>query len=557
MWSSIAQLPADVAGVQVFSFLALIDMVRLDSSVVNRRLRPNLDNAFTCTTVSTPQHRNHTGDAWQWCIKRSVAISKLEVSDVDDGLSELFSRTVSLLQNNGTITWYCDLNRSILRSTYNALIRSDTTNQIYDFRIFGATDRTDDPLLPTICAEVQRLRYLGVFGRFPAGTMVLATKGVQHIELFMPSITKASTSRALFSHTAPTLKELKLAHAPGLAEQLELIAHNCRNLMLLSMQPCFGRDLRAATTVIEAGLVAVAKGCRKLQDVSMHCPLPIADKVLIAFGEHCASLQSLEFLGSWAILTDAALLALSVGCPAVRTLSGVAWKVTAIITAIKVQLLLERLITFRCECGPADTIPAMGHALALARNTADWSMTAVAPAHTAALNKFAGAGCTYIALSCTKQAAVPLDGIILATAAVSPRLKSLKIEGLGCVSAPTVLMVVKTCAYIRTLHVDLEMAEMDVVELARRCCHLQHVDLSRNAGFTDTVVCALAQQCPHLTCLDLSSNLLVTESSLAELTRCPRKCEYLVVSTSLSEEDCARLKAASSNPRVMIISSDG
>jgi hypothetical protein len=39
----------------VFSFLALIDMVRLDSSVVNRRLRPNLDNAFTCTTV---QHRS-------------------------------------------------------------------------------------------------------------------------------------------------------------------------------------------------------------------------------------------------------------------------------------------------------------------------------------------------------------------------------------------------------------------------------------------------------------------------------------------------------------------
>jgi hypothetical protein len=70
MWSFIAQLPADVAGVQVFSFLALIDMVRLDSSVVNRRLRLNLDNAFTCTTVSTPQHRNHTRDAWQWCIKR-------------------------------------------------------------------------------------------------------------------------------------------------------------------------------------------------------------------------------------------------------------------------------------------------------------------------------------------------------------------------------------------------------------------------------------------------------------------------------------------------------
>jgi hypothetical protein len=130
---------------------------------------------------------------------------------VDDGLSELFSRTMSLLQNNGTITWYCDLNRSIQRSAYNALISSDTTNQLYDFRIFGATDRTDDPLLPTICAEVQRLRYLGVFGRFPEKLltdMVLATKGVEHIELFMPSIIMASTSRTLFSHTAPTLKKL-------------------------------------------------------------------------------------------------------------------------------------------------------------------------------------------------------------------------------------------------------------------------------------------------------------------------------------------------------------
>jgi hypothetical protein len=101
------------------------------------------------------------------------------------------------------------------------------------------------------------------------------------------------------------------------------------------MQPCFSGDLRAATTVIEAGLVAVAKGCRKLQNVSMHCPLPIADEVLIAFGEHCATLQSLEFLGSWATLTDSALLSLSVGCPAVRTLSGVAWNVTAIVTAIR------------------------------------------------------------------------------------------------------------------------------------------------------------------------------------------------------------------------------
>jgi hypothetical protein len=116
----------------------------------------------------------------------------------------------------------------------------------------------------------------------------------------------------------------------------------------------------------------------------------------------------------------------------------------------------------------------MGDALALARSIADWTMTAVIPAHTAALHKFAAAGCTYTALSCTKEAAVPLDGIFLATAGVSPRLKSLKIEGMGCVSAPTVLlMVVKTCAYIRILHVDLEMAEMDVVELVRHCYHLQ------------------------------------------------------------------------------------
>jgi hypothetical protein len=135
--------------------------------------------------------------------------------------------------------------------------------------------------------------------------------------------------------------------------------------------------------------------------------------------------------------------------------------------AIKAQLLLERLITFRCECGPADTIAAMGYALALARNTADWSMTAITPAHTAALHKFAGAGCTNIALSCTKKAAVPLDATILAIAVANPRLKSLKIEGLGCVSAPTLGMVVKTCAYIGTLHVNLKMDEMDLVELVR------------------------------------------------------------------------------------------
>jgi hypothetical protein len=110
---------------------------------------------------------------------------------VDDGLSELFSRTMSLLQNNGTITWYCHLNRSIQRSTYYALISSDTSNQIYDFRIFGATDRADDPLLPTICAEVQRLRYLGVFGRFPEKfltDMVLATKGVNILSYLCPRL---------------------------------------------------------------------------------------------------------------------------------------------------------------------------------------------------------------------------------------------------------------------------------------------------------------------------------------------------------------------------------
>jgi hypothetical protein len=53
MWSTIEHLPPDLLGVQVFSFLTLESLVKMDSAVSEKRHRSTLEIAFKFATVSS------------------------------------------------------------------------------------------------------------------------------------------------------------------------------------------------------------------------------------------------------------------------------------------------------------------------------------------------------------------------------------------------------------------------------------------------------------------------------------------------------------------------
>jgi hypothetical protein len=123
MWSTIEHLPPDLLGVQVFSFLTLESLVKMDSAVSEKRHRSILEIAFKFATVSTIKTtpRDCGKKAWKWCTLRKVAISKLEFDELNEGEADLFSGVLSLVNTTGTVTWNCVVGGLASNSTYKII----------------------------------------------------------------------------------------------------------------------------------------------------------------------------------------------------------------------------------------------------------------------------------------------------------------------------------------------------------------------------------------------------------------------------------------------------
>jgi hypothetical protein len=67
-------------------------------------------------------------------------------------------------------------------------------------------------------------------------------------------------------------------------------------------------------TLTDAGMCAVAEGCRNLHEVDIAYCSKVTNKTLLAIGEHCAALKTLWAQGCPKV-TDKGVKAVMKGCP--------------------------------------------------------------------------------------------------------------------------------------------------------------------------------------------------------------------------------------------------
>jgi hypothetical protein len=158
-------LPPDIAGICVFSFLSLADLVSIDSAVASETQRPVLKAAFGYTTTSLIQtNRNKynfsTTAAVKWCIKRSITAAELEFSGVSRKRSILLIEVLRSVL--GTVRWRCNVDSAAEpKKTLSAIDVPGIVDKITNLFVVG---NSDSKQLQRICVRMSGLTSLSVAG---------------------------------------------------------------------------------------------------------------------------------------------------------------------------------------------------------------------------------------------------------------------------------------------------------------------------------------------------------------------------------------------------------
>jgi hypothetical protein len=145
-------------------------------------------------------------------------------------------------------------------------------------------------------------------------SVLSSSPALKDIALYESSLLGLSTVQALCSH-ARSLVHLTLLYVLCHPELLSFIGHCCCNLQELAVHSNSG--LAVEPSVTEVGLLAIARGCRKLRDFRASDLPSVTEAVLLTVAAHCPEMAILTF-DRCSKLTDRVLLALSAGCPKLR-----------------------------------------------------------------------------------------------------------------------------------------------------------------------------------------------------------------------------------------------
>jgi hypothetical protein len=158
MWC--LSFPAEVLGLRVFAFLHLVALVRIDSAVLERRYRANLEEAYayyTSVNLATDYYTTCLMDSWQWCLYRKVTILALRVSRVFQEEIQLFTELLRELPDGGSLRWDCAADNLSTDETYSIMQHGGHLEKIRGLYLHG---KTSDISMASVCRDMSNLREL-------------------------------------------------------------------------------------------------------------------------------------------------------------------------------------------------------------------------------------------------------------------------------------------------------------------------------------------------------------------------------------------------------------
>jgi hypothetical protein len=274
-------------------------------------------------------------------------------------------------------------------------------------------------------------------------SVLSSSPALKDITLYESSLLGLSTVQALCSH-ARSLVHLTLLYVLCHPELLSFIGHCCCNLQELAVHSNSG--LAVEPSVTEVGLLAIARGCRKLRDFRASDLPSVTEAMLLAVAAHCPEMAILTF-DRCAKLTDGVLLAFAAGCPKLRELQCDDWAVLSVDAVDAAQPLLSRLIHFPINSVHEASLATMTRAAMLMSNVVYLSLRDLSPADIAALCHCPVPALQYISLINGPSVVVAVDELVVAMVAGSQQIASISLYG-GCTISEATLL---TLAAIRAV----------------------------------------------------------------------------------------------------------
>jgi hypothetical protein len=398
----LSSLPSHLVGTQVFAFLSLTCLVKLDSALAEKGKPHALKTALTfCTVNAIDLNQEHNVEAWRWCTKRRVIVDKLFINAIKSCDAALMTEMIGLTKAAGTIRWNCDLDYNTFTADYSAQDYGKITATITQLLLKGS--RYDDLLtvLPRWCRQMKRLTAV-------------------YVESSIPEVVVCD----MLEDCSP-LRTISLCDAS--IDSMNMLHFHCDSIVNLRMH--------FRTQVSGKDMTAMLSECRKLQSVTFTFRIRslFPESAVLALTASCADLQSLSIRYCMA-LSDAALLALSSGCPHLTELTCGRWGVVSVASVDAAQNLLERLTRLDTNCGSTEpTIASMNRALGYMRCIKHLSLSNLCAGHVPALCGLSATYCESLKLQCGTRETMVVDKFVAIAAGQCRRLHTLTIN------VPTVL----------------------------------------------------------------------------------------------------------------------
>jgi hypothetical protein len=500
----LSSLPSHLVGTQVFSFLSLTCLVKLDSALAEKGKPHALKTALTfCTVNAIDLNQERNVEAWRWCTKRRVIVDKLFINAIKSCDAALMTEMIGLTKAAGTIRWNCDLDYNTFAADYNAQDYGKITAAITQLLLKGS--RHDDLLtvLPRWCRQMKRLTAV-------------------YVESSIPEVVVCD-----MLEDCPPLRTISLCDAS--IDSINMLHFHCDSIVNLRMH--------FLTQVSAKDMTAMLSECRKLQSVTFTFLIRslFPESAVLALAASCADLRSLS-IRYCMVLADAALTALASGCPHLTELTCGRWGVVSVASVDAVLNLLERMTRLDANCGSTEpTIASMNRALRHLRCMKHLSLANLCAGLVPALCSLSTTYCESLKLQCGPGETVVVDKFVAIAAGQCRRLHTLTIN-VPTILGSVLLALAELQPCVRVFSSSAMISESTLVNIILTWPHLENFSVNEDLH-TDNTIRALVLNCPRLQRLCLTRSTHVTGAALVELIQRCRKLTCLAIPSALSKPD--------------------
>ena len=288
MMELMMNLPDDIFRLEILQYLAVHDIVNLDSACMNHKYRPQLMDKISGAILTGAKNSFMKASLFKWLVMRRIYLIKMKI------LVSYFDSTPAITENN-----FVDQFRYTQNVEMSGRIRDNMvifiishcpcllSIDIGDADFFSYPEITDHTLqsMAEYCTGLQSLT-------------LNRCRDVTDVGLIT------------MSEHCTNLQSLKVDNCDQIKDaSIISISTHCAGLQSLNLNGC---------QITDVSIISISTQCTRLQSLNLRFCLHINDSSIISISENCTGLKELNV--SDTNITDASLTAIAKNCTRLQLL---------------------------------------------------------------------------------------------------------------------------------------------------------------------------------------------------------------------------------------------